>query len=42
MGSCLHLPEDNCKAVQVADFLRALLRHRRGHVIVLWAYTIEY
>jgi transposase len=26
----------NFQAIHVADFLRALLRHLRGHVMVLW------
>jgi transposase len=36
MGLFLRFQEDNFKAVHVADFLRALLRHLRGHVILLW------
>jgi len=36
VGLYLHLhPAENIRAVEVAVFLRALLRHLRGHVIVL-------
>lgn len=36
VGLYLHLhPDENISAVEVAVFLRALLRHLRGHVIVL-------
>jgi transposase len=36
VGLYLHLhPDENITAVEVAVFLRALLRHLRGHVIVL-------
>lgn len=33
-GRC---PPHHCQAVKVADVLRALWRHRRGHVLLLWA-----
>jgi len=36
LGLYLQLRQDNFKAVQVAKFLRLLLAHRRGHVILLW------
>jgi putative transposase len=36
MGLYLRWPPHNFKAVDVAEFLRALLRHLRGHVMVLW------
>lgn len=36
MGLYLQLRQDNFKAVQVAKFLRLLLTHLRGHVILLW------
>jgi putative transposase len=37
VGLYLHLhPAQNITHVEVAVFLRALLRHVRGHVIVLW------
>jgi len=36
VGFYMHLhPDENITAVEVAVFLRALLRHLRGHVIVL-------
>ena len=36
MGLYLHVhPDDNITSVEVAVFLRALLRHLRGQVIVL-------
>ena len=36
VGLYLHLhPEENISSVEVAVFLRAVLRHLRGHVIVL-------
>lgn len=37
LGLYLHFhPDQNITHVEVAVFLRALLRHLRGHVIVLW------
>lgn len=37
LGLYLHFhPDQNITHVEVALFLRALLRHLRGHVIVLW------
>jgi transposase len=37
VGLYLHFhPDTNITHVEVAVFLRALLRHLRGHVIVLW------
>ncbi len=36
MGLYAQFRQDNFKAVQVAVFLRMLLRHVRGHVILLW------
>jgi putative transposase len=36
MGLYGRFQPDNFTAVQVADFLRALLRQLRGHVILLW------
>lgn len=36
MGLYVRFQDDNFKAVHVADFLRTLLRHLRGHVILLW------
>jgi transposase len=36
LGLSLRFQPHNCQAVQVADFLRALLRHLRGHVVLLW------
>lgn len=36
MGLYLRLQEQNFKAVHVADFLRTLLRHVRGHIVLLW------
>ena len=37
LGLYLHFhPDQNITHVEVARFLRALLRHLRGHVIVLW------
>ena len=37
VGFSMHLhPDDNITSVEVVVFLRAVLRHLRGHVIVLW------
>ena len=36
LGLYVQLRQDNFKAVQVAKFLRLLLAHLRGHVILLW------
>ncbi len=36
LGLYVQLRQDNFKAVQVARFLRLLLAHLRGHVILLW------
>ena len=36
MGLYLHWQPHNFQAIDVAEFLRALLRHLRGHVILLW------
>jgi transposase len=39
LGLYIHIhfhPDQNITHVEVAVFLRALLRHLRGHVIVLW------
>jgi hypothetical protein len=36
LGLYFHLHDDNLHAADVGDFLRALLRHLRGPVIVLW------
>jgi transposase len=36
MGLYVRFQPENFKAIHVADFLRALLRHLRGHVILLW------
>ena len=36
LGLYVQLRQDNVKAVQVARFLRLLLAHLRGHVILLW------
>jgi transposase len=36
LGLYLRFQPSNFQAVHVADFLRVLLRHLRGHVIVLW------
>ena len=36
LGLYIQLRQDNFKAVQVARFLRLLLAHLRGHVILLW------
>ncbi len=36
LGLYVQLRQDNFKAVQVARFLRLLLAHVRGHVILLW------
>jgi transposase len=36
LGLYLRLQAGNFKAVHVADFLRTLLRHLRGHVLLLW------
>jgi transposase len=35
-GLYLHFHDDNITHVEVAIFLRYLLRHLRGHVIVVW------
>jgi transposase len=36
MGLYLRFQPRNFQAIDVADFLRALLRHLRGHIILLW------
>lgn len=36
MGLYVRFQQDNFKAADVADFLRLLLRHLRGNVILLW------
>ncbi len=36
LGLYVQLRQDNFKAVPVAKFLRLLLAHLRGHVILLW------
>src|SRR5437867_10998821 len=36
LGLYVRLRQDNFKAVQVAKFLRLLLTHLRGHIILLW------
>jgi len=36
LGLYLRFQPKNFQAVDVADFLRALLRHLRGHVVLLW------
>ena len=36
MGLYVRFRQNNFKAVHVAAFLKALLRHLRGHVILLW------
>lgn len=36
MGLYVQFRQDNFKAPQVAKFLRLLLKHLRGHVIVVW------
>jgi len=36
MGLYVRFQQDNFKAASVADFLRLLLRHLRGNVILLW------
>jgi hypothetical protein len=36
LGLYLQLRQDNFKAVHVAKFLRLLLSHLRGHVVLLW------
>lgn len=36
IGLYVQFRQDNFKAVQVAKFLRILLQHLRGHVILLW------
>jgi len=36
MGLYVRFRQDNFKAVDVAKFLRMLLQHLRGHVILLW------
>jgi transposase len=35
-GFYAHLHLDNITHVEVAIFLRLLLRHRRGHIVLLW------
>jgi transposase len=36
MGLYARFQQDNFKALHVAAFLRQLLRHLRGHVVLLW------
>jgi transposase len=36
LGLYLRFQPKNFQAVDVADFLRVLLRHLRGHVVLLW------
>src|SRR6266545_7201723 len=36
LGLCVCFQPYNFKAIDIADFLRTLLRHLRGHVILLW------
>jgi transposase len=36
MGLYLRWQPHNFKAIDVANFLRVLLRHLRGHVVLLW------
>jgi putative transposase len=36
LGLYLRFQPRNLQAIDVADFLRALLRHLRGHIILLW------
>ena len=36
MGMYIRFQPRNFQALDVADFLRALLRHLRGHIILLW------
>ena len=36
VGLDLRFQPDNFQAIDVADFLRALLRHLRGPIILLW------
>jgi putative transposase len=36
MGAYFRFSKDNFNAPRVVEFLRHLLRHLRGHVIVLW------
>jgi len=36
LGLYLHFQPRNFQALDVADFLRALLRHLRGHILLLW------
>ena len=36
MGLCVQFRQDHVTALQVAQFLRRLLRHLRGQVILLW------
>jgi transposase len=36
MGLYARFQQDNFKAYHVAEFLRHLLRHLRGHVVLLW------
>jgi len=36
MGLYIRFRQDNFKAPDVAEFLRAMLRHLHGHVILLW------
>jgi hypothetical protein len=36
MGLYIRFQAHNFQAVDVASFVRGLLRHLRGHVILLW------
>ena len=36
MGLYVHFSQENFKGYMVADFLRMLLGHLRGHVILVW------
>jgi transposase len=36
LGMYVRFQPANFQAIHVADFLRALLRHLRGHIILLW------
>jgi len=36
LGLYFQLHDENIRAAEVCGFLRELLRHLRGHVIVLW------
>jgi putative transposase len=36
MGMYIRFQLRNFQALDVADFLRALLRHLRGHILLLW------